>query len=339
METSPLPDPLAPLLEYRPEGLYSPDFDAYLDPVVAVPRAVLTHAHADHAAAGHGELWATEETLELYRLRHAEFAGSSRAIAYGEEVRGNGATLTLHAAGHVLGSAQVRIESDGHSLLFTGDFKRQPSRTTAPAEAPGSRVLVIETTFGLPVFRFPSRMQSEEKLIAVCRDAFDSGETPVLLAYALGKSQELALVLAEAGIPTVLHGAAWKLLPAFEQAGFALPMSRPYESGPAKAGEALVVPPLCARTPIVQKIKRRCVVYLSGWAIREASRADFDADVRLPFSDHADFPALLEHVAEVSPERVVAMHGYASEFARILRSRGLAAWAVTDEREHRAEED
>jgi Cft2 family RNA processing exonuclease len=331
--------PLSPLLEARPEGLYSPAFDAFLDPREAVPRAILTHAHADHAAAGHGEVWATAGTLDIYRLRHPEFAGGARAIAPQEEVRSGSCLLTLHPAGHVLGSAQVRLEVDGESVLVTGDVQRQRNRTAAPVESPRSDVLVIETTFGLPVFRFPRRDEAEARLVSVCREALDAGETPVLLAYAFGKSQEVALTLAQAGVPTVLHGAAWKLLPAYERAGFAFPLSRPYESGPPAEGEALVVPPLCARTPIVQKVKRRRVVYLSGWAVREASRADFDADVRIPLSDHADFPGLLEHVAQVAPSRVVASHGYASDFARILAARGVEAWALSGEREPRAEEE
>jgi len=331
--------PLVPFFEPRPEGLYVPLFEAYVDPREPVGRAILTHAHADHAVGGHGEVWASSETLDIYRLRYPEFSGSSRAVAFGEEIRSGGAMVTLHPAGHVLGSAQVRLETADGSLLYTGDFQRQKARTAAAVEAPRSDVLVTETTFALPVFRFPKRSDSEARLVAVCREAIEAGETPVLLAYALGKSQEVALALAEAGIPTVLHGAAWKLLPAYERAGFAFPLSRPYESGPPCEGEALVVPPLCARTPVVQKFKRRRVVYLSGWAVREASRADFDADVRIPLSDHADFPALLEHVAEVSPARVVATHGYAADFARILADRGLEAWAVAAERETHAEED
>ena len=331
-------DPLAALLERRPEGLFSPAFDAWIDPDTAAARAILTHAHADHAASGHGEVWATAETLDLYRLRHPEFAGATRLLPYGEEVAANGARLALHPAGHVLGSAQVRFESSAGSVLLTGDFKRQPCRTAAPAASPRSDLLITETTFGLPVFRFPERAAAEARLVEICREAFEEDETPVLLAYALGKSQEIALALTEAGIPTVLHGAAWKLLPAYERAGFAFPLSRAYETGAPAAGEALLVPPLCARTPLVQKIRRRRVVYLSGWATREASRADFDADVLLPYSDHADFPALLGHVADVGPRRVVARHGYAEDFARILAARGVPARAFADERERRAED-
>jgi Cft2 family RNA processing exonuclease len=321
-------DPLLPLLERKPEGLHAPALGAFLDPAEAVPRALLSHAHADHAVPGHGEVWATPETLALYRRRNPDWTGAARPIRCGEEISEGGATLRLHPAGHVLGSAQVWLGSGGTSLLYTGDFKRRPSRTAASAEAPAAETLVTETTFGLPVFRFPGREELEGRLVAACRAAFDAGETPVLLAYALGKSQEAAAILAAAGIPTVLHGAAWKLAPDYAAAGFPLPLSRAYETGPAAAGEALLVPPTCARTPVVQKIRRRRVVYLSGWALREAARAEFDADVLLPFSDHADFADLLRHVEETGARRVVAAHGFAHDFARILSLRGLEAYAL-----------
>ena len=332
-------DPLAPFLEVRPEGLYAPAFDALLDPHVPAPRAILSHAHADHAVAGHGEIWATPETRALYRRRHPEWIGTGRAFAYGEATSAKGATLAFHSAGHVLGSAQIRFESDAGSLLYTGDFKRRIGRTAPPAETPRADVLLTESTFGLPIFRFPRREELEARLLSACREALDRGQTPVLLAYALGKAQEAAAILTDAGIPTVLHGAAWKLLPEFAAAGTALPLSRAYETGPPAEGEVLIVPPLCARTPVVQKLKRRSVVYLSGWAIRAAARAEFDADVLLPFSDHADFPDLLRHVADVGARRVVAMHGFARDFARILAERGGVEAAALVESAERAAED
>ena len=328
-------EPLAPFLEARPEGLYCPAFAASVDPPEPAARAIVSHAHADHAAAGHGEVWATSETIAIYRRRHSEWTGRSRALRYGESVEENGFTLELHPAGHVLGSAQILLRHDGRSLLFTGDFKRRVSRTAVPAAAQRADVLVTETTFGLPVFRFPSREEVEARLVAACRRAFEEEKTPVLLAYGLGRSQEVALALTEAGIPTVLHGSAWKLLPEFEAAGHAFPLSRAYETGPARPGEALVVPPNCARTPVVRKLKARRIVYLSGWAMREASRADFDADDLIPMSDHADFPELLRHVSDVSPGTVVTHHGYARDFARILLSRGIAAEPLASRSEPR----
>jgi len=330
-------EPLAPFLETRPQGLYSPAFDAAVDPPEAVARAIVSHGHGDHAAAGHGEVWGTPETIAVYRRRHPDWTGRARELRYGERVESDGVSLVLHPAGHVLGSAQVYFEREGRSLLFTGDFKRRVSRTAIPAAAPPADVLVTETTFGLPVFRFPPREEVEARLVSACRRAFDEEKTPVLLAWGFGRSQEVALALAEAGIPTVLHGSAWKLLAEFEAAGHRFPLSRAYETGPARPGEALVVPPNCARTPVVRKLKARLIVYLSGWAMREASRADFDADILIPMSDHADFPELLRHVSDVAPGRVVTHHGYARDFARILVSRGIPAEPLLSRSEPAAE--
>lgn len=327
--------PLFPFLERRPEGLYTPAFEAFLDPRQPTARAILSHAHADHAVAGLGEIWATPETIALYRRRHPEWSGRARAIPCGETIEARGTEMALFPAGHILGSAQIRFEGEGGSLLYTGDFKRRVSRTAPPAEAPHAAVLLTETTFGLPVFHFPGKEEIEERLVGACRAAIEEGKTPILLAYALGKSQEAAAILAERGIPTVLHGAAWKLLPEYAAAGAALPLSRAYETGPPAAGEVLIVPPSCARMPIVRKIRKRSVIYLSGWAVRPASRADFDADALLPMSDHADFPELLRHVTEVAPRAVVAMHGYAGDFARILLARGIAAEALSEGGERR----
>ena len=331
-------DPLGPFLETRPEGLYAPAFAAFLDPPAPAPRAILSHAHADHAAAGHGEILATPETIALYRRRNPDWTGTPTPIAYGEHLGESGTTLTLIPSGHVLGAAQVFLEAEAGSLLYTGDFKLARGRTAPPAESRRADVLLTESTFGLPVFHFPERRLLEERLVAACREAIDAGAIPVVLAYALGKSQEAVVILTQAQIPTVLHGAAWKLLPEYEKAGHSFPLSRAYETGPPAAGEVLIAPPNCARTPMIQKIKSRSIIYASGWALRSASRADFDADILLPLSDHADFTELLTHVENVRPKMVVALHGYARDFARILTEKGVPA-GVLDHGADRREED
>jgi DNA ligase 1 len=333
-----MPDPLTPFLELRPEGLYAPAFDAFVDPHEPVPRAILSHAHSDHAIAGLGEVWATPETIALYRRRHPEWSGTARELLTGETFERGGTRLTLFPAGHILGSAQVYLEGGGRSLLYTGDFKRRTSATAAAAQTPRANVLLTESTFGLPVFRFPPREELAERLVAACRGALQEGKTPILLAYALGKSQEAAAILHAAGIPTVFHGAAWKLLPDYAAAGFHFPLGRAYTDGPAAPGEALIVPPNCVRTPVVQKIKKRRVIYLSGWALRSASRADFDADVLLPMSDHADFDELLAHIDAVGPETVLTLHGYAKDFARIVKNRGTEATPLAELGERRPED-
>jgi DNA ligase-1 len=331
-------DWLLPFLEHRTEGLYCPAFDAYLDPPVPAPRAILSHAHADHAVSGHGEIWSTPETVRIYRRRNPEWTGQVQEIGFGDRRDRLGTLLEAFPSGHILGAVQWHFSNADSSLLYTGDFKRRVGRTAVAAQTPRARVLLTESTFGLPVFHFPAREALEARIVEVCREAIAQGETPVLLAYALGKAQETAMILGDAGIPTVLHGAAWKLIPEYEAAGFSFPLSRAYESGPPVLGDALLVPPRCARTPIVQKVKKRRVIYLSGWAVRAASRADFDADVLVPLSDHADFPELLAHVAQVAPDRVVTHHGYARDFARILQGRGMEAQALAEGSERGAED-
>ncbi len=330
---------LSPLIESRPEGLYAPAFEAWIDPAAPVARAVLSHAHADHAVDGHGEIVATPGTAALYRLRYPDWKGVAREISSEETIEAHGTTLRLVPAGHVLGSAQIHLVSDADSLLYTGDFKRRLCRTAIPAETPAARTLLLETTFGLPVFRFPDTPELESRLVAACRASIAEDDVPVVLAYSLGKAQEAAAILAEAGIPTVLHGAAWKLLPVYRAAGHSLPLSRAYETGPPFPGEALVTPPSTARSAMVRGIRRRRVIYLSGWAVREASRAEHDADVRIPMSDHADFDALREHVRDVGPERVVTLHGFAQDFARILAAEGVDARPLRGREERPAREE
>jgi Cft2 family RNA processing exonuclease len=330
--------PLGSLLESRSQGLYSPAFEAFVDPSAPVERAILTHAHADHAIAGLGEIWSTPETAAIYRRRHPEWNGAAHEIPYGEERERGGTVLRLVPAGHILGSAQVYLASRGESTLYTGDFKRRAGRTSVSAEAPHADTLLMETTFGLPVFAFPTREELESRVVAACREAVAEGETPVLLAYALGKAQEAAALLAEAGIPSVLHGAAWKLLPDYAAAGIRLPLSRAYETGPPQAGEALITPPSTARSPMVRGIRRKRVIYLSGWALREASRGEFEADVLVPMSDHADFGELRRHVSEVSPQRILTLHGFARDFARILTRDGVPAEALSGREERVPEE-
>src|SRR4029453_2254413 len=235
-------EPLAPFLEVRPEGLYCPAFDAAIDPPVPARRAIVSPPHGAAAAPRGQEGGGTPDTIPVYRRRNPDWTGEAREMSYGERFERHGVTVELYPAGHVLGSAQIYFEREGRSLLYPGDFKRRPSRTAVPAAAPPAGILATETTFGLPVFRFPKpkgledRLARaailgteatfglpvfrfpkpkvlEDRLVAACHAAFDEEKTPVVLVYAFGKAQEVALALTDAGVPTVLHGAAWKLLP------------------------------------------------------------------------------------------------------------------------------
>ena len=244
----------------------------------------------------------------------------------------------MFPAGHILGSAQVRFEEAGRSLLYTGDFKRRASATARTAESPASNVLLMETTFGLPVFRFPPREEIERRLVAACREALEEGKTPILLAYALGKSQEAAAILTSAGIPTVLHGAAWKLTPEYAAAGTSLPLSRPYEEGPPRPGEALIVPPPApARPSWTRSSSGASSISPAGRFARPRRRISPPTSAfrcrTTPTSSE-----LLAHVEEVGGGSVLTMHGYAGDFARILSNRGVPAVPLAEAAERRSED-
>lgn len=314
----------------RPEGLLLPDLDLYLDPAAEVGSAVLSHAHADHARARAARMYATPETAAIARLR----LGDTDYVecAYGEpfEVAGPGgarARVTLLPSGHVLGAALVLVECDGERLLYTGDVKLHASHTCSPATVPEADVLIIEATFGLPVFRFPPVEQLEQRIVAEAQAALEAGEVPVFLGYALGKGPEIAKILGDAGVPVMLHGAVHRIAEVYREFGVALGDALPYERGRV-AGHALIVPPSVRGHPMLAALKRKRIVAVTGWALLDASYDRHRADVLVPLSDHADFDELLEIVRRSGATRVLTTHGFAEAFAHVLAQRGLAAEAL-----------
>lgn len=284
--------------------------------------SLVSHGHGDHIPWEATRAYATPATRDVLALRKPDLAVTD--APYGETFRVGRAKVTFHPAGHVLGSALVHVEApDGETLLYTGDTKTRPSLTARQAEYPRADVLVVESTFGLPIFRFPPHEALAGRAAAFARQALAEGEVPVFLGYALGKSQEILAILTEAGIPTVAHGAVWNVCQVYERHRVRFPLTRPYVAGDVK-GAALVVPASFREHPMVLKLDHR-IAYCSGWALLSKSRAQMDADCLLPLSDHADFPGLLEIVDLVAPRKAYANHGYADVFAHLLRKRGLDA--------------
>lgn len=314
----------------RPEGLFLPDLDLYLDPAAEVGSAVLSHAHADHARARATRNHATAETAAIARLRLGEADYVAHRYDEPFEVVGpDGARgrVTLLPSGHVLGAALVLIELDGERLLYTGDVKLHASRTCPPAKLPEADLLITEATFGLPVFRFPAVAELEARIIAEARAALEAGEVPVFLGYALGKGPEIAKILGDAGIPVMLHGAVHRIAEVYREFGVALGDALPYERGQV-AGRALIVPPSVRSHPMLAALKRKRVVAVTGWALLDASYDRHRADVLVPLSDHADFDELLEIVRRTGTTRVLTTHGFAEPFAHLLAQRGIAAEAL-----------
>ena len=311
---------------FASHGIYLPAIDLWLDAVEPVASNWISHAHGDHAQPGHGRVWATPATMRLYLTRSPEAGASTLTeVAFSESWEWNGARLTAYPAGHILGSAQLLIEYAGQRLVYTGDIKLRPPMLGDATEPIECDQLIVESTFGLPIYHFLHREQAVERVQRFARECLSDGVTPVLFGYPLGRGQEVTWALCQAGIPTAVHGAIAKLIPEYERAGFQFPGWEPYDNA-APPGRAMVLVP--GMRDIVQASSRESrIAYVSGWAGLDNARARSGVEELIPYSDHADFEELLDLVARTKAKRVDVVHGYTEAFANILRRRGIDAHA------------
>jgi DNA ligase-1 len=317
------------VIEVRYErGVYLPNQDIWLDPWDAKPFAFVSHAHSDHIAP-HDEIIVSERTA---RLMQARMPGERRehVLNFGEKQTIRGLDITLIPAGHIFGSAQFFLETAAGSLLYTGDFKLRPGRSAEPAEWRQAQTLIMETTFGLPRYRFPPTEQIIGQIVSFCRDALETGAVPVLLGYSLGKAQEILCALSDAGLKPMLHGSVHQMTRIYEQFGQSFCEYERYNANEV-TGKVLICPPSVNRSRMLEKIKKKRVAMISGWAVDPNAIYRYQVDAAFPLSDHADYTDLLRYVELVKPERVLTLHGFAAEFARDLRERGIEAWALSEE--------
>lgn len=314
-------------VEATPAGLYLPDVGLHLDPAVPVPFAAVSHGHGDHARALPGRMWATPETAAIVRARVGETETVVAGYREPVDLRLPGhspARLTFFSAGHVLGSAGILVECGGERFFYTGDVKLAPSLTCAAADIPECDELLVESTFGLPVFRFPAVEELRARIVAQARDALAADEIPVFLGYALGKGPEIARILGDAAIPVSLHGAVWKMAGIYARFGVALEGAVRYEAAEI-AGKAIVAPPSCRTQPMITNLKRSRIVAVTGWGLLDASHDRYGAQALVPLSDHAGYEDLLRVVALSRARRVRTVHGFAQTLARVLALRGIDA--------------
>jgi Cft2 family RNA processing exonuclease len=319
-------------IDFTPQGIYVRDIDLWLDPRDRCTASWLSHAHSDHARGLHCTVFATARTLELYRLRWPEddeYPQKLVALEYGRPQEWNGARLTAYPASHILGAAQLLIEWRGERILYTGDIKLRPPLCGDTTEIVPCDRLIIESTFGLPIYRFLDRDTARQRIVRCAREALEDGRTPVFVGYPLGRGQEIVHVLCEAGIPTAVHGSIARMIPAYEAAGYRFPGWEPYAQK-LTAGKALVVVH-GMRDYLEASGKDVRVAYVSGWAGLDNARTRAGAEELIPYSDHADFTELIELVRGTGAKRVDVVHGYTEPFARILRSMGIDAHAQDTE--------
>ena len=309
-------------------GVFLPQQNLWLDPWEAKDFAFVSHAHSDHIAP-HRQIIVSERTA---RLMQARLPGKRIEILlpFGQETNVRGMQVTLFPAGHIFGSAQFFLRTEDDSVLYTGDFKLRRGQSAEPAEWTTADTLIMETTYGLPRYRLPPTEEVITQIVAFCRDAIDNNEVPVLLGYSLGKAQEILCALAGAELTPMLHGAVYQMTRIYEQNGQKFCEYVRYRANDV-AGKVLICPPSANRSRMLEKIPRKRVAMISGWAVEPNAIYRYQVDAAFPLSDHADYDDLLRYVDLVKPKRVFTLHGFAGHFARDLRARGIEAWALTEE--------
>jgi putative mRNA 3-end processing factor len=332
---------VADLLTLTDRGLYAPDGDFFIDPWLPVPRAVITHAHADHARPGSQAYLTAEPGIDLLRERVGEDA-VVEGVEYGRTIDFGGLRVSLHPAGHILGSAQVRIERAGETWVVTGDYKTTADDTCAAFEPLVCQTLVTESTFGLPIFRWRPADETFNEINAWWRESQERGRTCVLFAYALGKSQRVLHRLDASIGPILIHGAVERFLPRYQRQGVRLPVTERATDDNARStrGRALVVaPPSAANSPWLKKFGPISSAFASGWMQLRGTRRRKAVDRGFALSDHADWYGLLAAIRESSAERVWVTHGYTNIMARWLTEQGIDAHVVPTRFEGELEEE
>src|SRR5205807_379906 len=245
-------------------GLYLPAQDLWLDPWDAKPCAFVSHAHSDHIAP-HQEIIVSERTA---RLMQARLAGDRKEIVlpFGQSTNIRGLEITLFPAGHIFGSAQFFLRTESESLLYTGDFKLRHGKSAEPAEWRQAETLIMETTYGLPRYRLPPTEQVVDQIVAFCREAIDEGDVPVLLGYSLGKAQEILCALDGAGLTPMLHGSVYQMTRIYEQFGQNFCEYARYNANNV-SGKVLICPPSANGSRMLERIPRKRVAMISGWAM------------------------------------------------------------------------
>jgi putative mRNA 3-end processing factor len=320
----------SPLVAATEQGLYCPAGDFFIDPWAGVRRAVITHAHADHARPGSEHYLTANPGRQLLQLRLGPEA-VVEGIDYGERVTLGPVQLSLHPAGHILGSAQVRLEFRGHVCVVSGDYKTTQNETSAPFEPLRCHHFISECTFGLPIFRWPTDAEVFEQIHDWWKAEQDRSRSCILLAYSLGKAQRILAGLDSSIGPVLGHGAVMRLIPAYQRQGIAMPEVAYADLEQAKAtrGRGLVIaPPSAASSPWIKKFGPVSMGMASGWMQIRGMRRRKGLDRGFVLSDHADWAGLNEAIAATGAERIWLTHGSIGPMKRWLNERGFNADAI-----------
>ena len=321
------------LLHTTERGLYCEAGDFYVDPWLPVDRALITHAHGDHARWGSRSYVCSAESERVLRTRLFNANISTRPWC--EKFTVNGVSVTFFPAGHILGSAQIRVEHKGETWVVSGDYKTEPDPTCTPFEPVRCDVFVTESTFGLPIYRWSKQSETFEEIAQWWRRNKEAGRASIIFAYALGKAQRILAGLkdvAEGAFYT--HGAVERLNRDYRDGGIELPPTTYAASVPKGhdwTGAMIIAPPSAAGSTWLRRFGGSSTSFASGWMRVRGARRRRSVDRGFVVSDHVDWPALMDAIDATGAQRVLVTHGYRDPVVRALREKGLAAEAIASQ--------
>lgn len=310
------------LLVFTKKGIYCPLAEAYLDPWSKVEKAIISHAHMDHARWGNAKYISVLESKSI--LAHRLGAINLNTYRYGEPFKINGVEFCFFPAGHIPGSAQIRVRANGQTWVYSGDYKVQPDGISEPFEPVKCNTFITESTFALPVFQWQAQDQVFESMRQWCMENHQQGITSVLLGYTLGKAQRIIYGIKELPLKIFTHGAIQPMNELL-QTSCNLPTTYPITASTTKEetrGQIIIAPPSALNTPWLKKRAPYKTAFVSGWMHLRGMRRRRSVDQGFVLSDHADWNGILEAIKATGCERVITTHGYQNELAQYLTEIG-----------------
>jgi putative mRNA 3-end processing factor len=317
------------LIDFTDKGLYCSQGGFYIDPWKPVDKAIITHAHSDHARWGSNSYLCHHLSKPILKLRLGD--NHYQTVEWNEPVNMNGVKISLHPAGHIIGSSQIRVEHSGEVWVVSGDYKTEDDGISGAFEAVSCNTFITESTFGLPIYKWKKQPEifSEIKNWVLQNNA--DGKTSVLIAYSLGKAQRILLTLAETGLPIYAHGAVFNVQETLIKNGWNLPAVTRVEPDTPKElfkGNIVIAPPSADGTPWMKKFYPYSVGVCSGWMQVRGNARRKNVDAGFALSDHADWNGLLTAVKATGAQKVFVTHGFQSAFSRYLNENGIEAAEV-----------
>jgi putative mRNA 3-end processing factor len=321
-----------PLIEFTNKGLFCPQGNFYIDPWKPVDFAVITHGHSDHARWGSSKYLCHHDTKPILKLRLGE--NEYQSIGWNEPVFMNGVSISLFPAGHIIGSAQVRVEYKGEVWVFTGDYKTEDDGISTAYKPVKCNTFITESTFGLPIYKWQPQQQIFDDMKTWIAGNRANGKASVFIAYSLGKAQRILKPLAETGLPIYAHGAVYNVHTTLQAVGWALPDVKgitPETTKEELKGCIVIAPSSAEGSPWMKRFLPYATGICSGWMQVRGNVRRKNADAGFALSDHCDWDGLLSAVKATGAEKVYATHGFQATFSRYLNEQGIEAGEVKTE--------